>query len=308
MNLRNLEIFIAVAEEGSMSAVARQYYLSQSTVSDAIKNLEDTFHVHLFDRQGNRLHITAEGQEFLQHARTVVACYDDLKQAMRRLHEPQKFHIGITTSIGPAILPYLVRGMHEHFPSLDMYSSANAPGLIYDQLLDKALEAAIVEGEVKDDKLIAEPVLEDHLVIAMNSNHPLAHRTSISPQDLVDWNFVMGASQSPDRVIFEKAMAAARLPVKIRVDAVCLDCRMAMIRTNQFLTVESETLIHDYLKSGEFYAYYDPGKTLNLNVNIVYTPEQADNEYVRYLRQLLKRYAYPAWDFPGSIGTISFSA
>ncbi len=308
MNLRNLEIFIAVAEEGSMSAVARQYYLSQSSVSDAIRNLEETFHAHLFDRQGNRLHITAEGQEFLHHARSVVASYEDLKQSMRRLHEPQKFRIGITTSIGPAILPYLVRGMQERFPGLDMYSSANPPGLIYDQLLEKDLEAAIVEGEVRDGSLIAEPVLEDHLVIAMNTDHPLAHRASISPQDLADWNFVMGAADSPDRVLFENAMTAARLPLKIRVDAVCLECRTAMIRTNQFLTVVSETLIHDFLKSGAFYAYYDPGKKLNLKVNIVCTPEQADSEYVRYLRHLLRHYAYPARDFPGSIGTISFPA
>ena len=62
MTIRHLKIFIAVAENGSMSVAANRLYLTQPTVSQAIRDLEDHYRVQLFERSHKKLFITQEGQ------------------------------------------------------------------------------------------------------------------------------------------------------------------------------------------------------------------------------------------------------
>ena len=82
MTIRHLKIFIAVAECGSMNTAAKELFLSQPTISQAIRELEEYYGTRLFDRLSRRLHITPAGQELLNHAYPLVSQFDQLEHHM----------------------------------------------------------------------------------------------------------------------------------------------------------------------------------------------------------------------------------
>ncbi len=81
MTLRHLEIFVAVADHGSMSGAAHALYIAQPTVSQAVADLERTYQVRLFERLSRRLYLTPEGQEMLGYARHILASVDEMERA-----------------------------------------------------------------------------------------------------------------------------------------------------------------------------------------------------------------------------------
>ena len=82
MTLRHLRIFAAVVDNGTMHAAAEKLFISQPTITQTVKELEEHYGCLLFERFGKRLVITPAGQELLEHARSLLAEFDRLEQAM----------------------------------------------------------------------------------------------------------------------------------------------------------------------------------------------------------------------------------
>ena len=98
------EDFIAVAETGSMSAAANRLYLTQPTVSQAVRDLETHYQVQLFERLHKKLFITEQGQQLLDMARMAVGNFDSLELSMQRFQERLSFRIGASLTVGTCTL------------------------------------------------------------------------------------------------------------------------------------------------------------------------------------------------------------
>ena len=83
MTIRHLTVFVAVAEQGSMSAAAKHLYLSQPTVSQAIRELEAHYNGLLFERLGKKLYLTERGKLLLPHAREMIRQFQQLEELMQ---------------------------------------------------------------------------------------------------------------------------------------------------------------------------------------------------------------------------------
>ena len=79
MSIRHFRIFIAVAEEENITKAAKKLYLTQPTVSIAIKEIEEHYGARFFERINQRLHITEEGKRFLDYAKHFIAMYDEME-------------------------------------------------------------------------------------------------------------------------------------------------------------------------------------------------------------------------------------
>ena len=104
MTIRHLRIFEAVAREGSMNRAAARLYLSQPTVSKAVKELEEYYGVRLFERLSQRLYITREGELLLSYARQVLEGFDRMERALRRPDRPQELRVGCSVTVGTALI------------------------------------------------------------------------------------------------------------------------------------------------------------------------------------------------------------
>lgn len=118
MTIRHLKIFLKVAETGNMSLAAKQLYLSQPTVSQAIRELEEHYDTQLFERLSKRLFITDAGKELLLYSRQVLHDFDKLEQGMVSATHHETLRIGASVTVGTCLLPFFLQDLKKEHPQV----------------------------------------------------------------------------------------------------------------------------------------------------------------------------------------------
>ena len=111
MTIRHLKIFLTVAETGKMSMAAEQLYITQPSVSQAIRELEDHYQVLLFERLSKKLYITEDGKKLYVTAKQLVTQFESLEESMRKENRREKIRIGGTVTLGSGLLSKVVRDL-----------------------------------------------------------------------------------------------------------------------------------------------------------------------------------------------------
>lgn len=186
-SFRQIEVFIAVVEEGGFSAAGERLGMVQPAVSIAIRKLEENAGVRLLDRSGSRVQCTHEGALFLDHARMIRAEIASMERRLRELHSLDAGHITIAAPpIASAILlPGFVREFLTVHPGVRLSTVEDSSENIAARLRARDLDLGIIAGHHTTDGLEV-VLIEQHPVVAWTSAHsPLA-----SEQEL-DWRRIL---------------------------------------------------------------------------------------------------------------------
>lgn len=216
VRFEDLRIFVTAADQGSFSAAARELDLTPAVASAALKRLELTLETRLFVRSTRSLRLTADGERYLEYARSAIATLEAGKNAMAR----DKTAISGTLSISiPSDL-----GRHVLLPWLDdfqqLHPRVNFQVRISDRLADlyrQPVDIAIRYGTPNDSALVALPLAEQNRRVVCASPAYLArHGVPQTPADLRRHNclsFVLNETLH-DRWAFERAGVGTTVPVK----------------------------------------------------------------------------------------------
>ena len=179
--------FIACAETNSFTKTSKLYFVSQPAISTAIKNLEQELNTDLFIRTNNLLTLTESGKYLYRIARPVVSLFKNINSQMEDfLLTNSTVKIGIPPMLGGFIFAPIFQSFTQKYPNIylrmtELASSANQKAVINDEI-DVAL-TVINEGMI-DPKLDYVKIDETSLIFAVNKNHSLAKRSSISIKEL----------------------------------------------------------------------------------------------------------------------------
>ena len=226
VTLRNLEIFEKVAACGKMSAAARELYISQSAVSQAIVEIERTYHVLLFDRIGKKLYLTATGEELLRHAREVLRCQASTEEFLSAASSHKKLRIGATLTIGSTLLWPLLAQLKAGDPGLVTEVDVENTHFLAEKLLRGGLDIALVEGDVKSGDLLVQPSIADELVLVCGRDHPFFGRESVSLSMLEGQRFVLREEGSGTRAQLVEPLRHAGISYEVP----CTCCNVESLR------------------------------------------------------------------------------
>ncbi|MBR4695958.1 MAG: LysR family transcriptional regulator, partial [Selenomonadaceae bacterium] len=146
MTLRHFQIFLKVYDEGGMTRAAEKMHISQPSVSQAVRELEEHYKVRLFERLGKRLFLTAAGQELMHYARHVTNLTNQAESALRGYSLLSPLRIGATLSIGESIFISLLQHLKEKVPGQPIFSRIHNTATLEQYLLQDELDIALVEG------------------------------------------------------------------------------------------------------------------------------------------------------------------
>lgn len=290
MTIRHLKIFVAVADTGQMSKAARLLYLSQPTVSQAIRELEEHYHVLLFERLSKRLYITEEGKRLLSHAREVLARFDHLEEQMLEPYEWEHLRMGMTLTVGNCLIPQLLRDLKGRFPKTDLYTFVGNTRTLEEMLLGGELGVGIVEGVVASPDLISIPKMKDVLVLACAASHPLAGRSSIAFQELEGQRFVMRERGSGTRALFDLYLERKGLSICNCLETDSVEIIRNAILYDGCMAVVSERLLEQQIKGGEIYVFYLEGKGWERAFSLVYHQDKYVTPTMQALGSILEEY------------------
>ena len=177
MTLRHFRIFIEVASAGSITQAARNLYLTQPTVSTAVRELEEHYGTLFFDRINQRLRITGEGRRFLDYARHFIQMYDEMELAFSNSGISGILRIGASTNVGISYLPRFMQLFQETYPQVHTQVHIQTTAQTEAMLLNGALDLAIVGGTIHSEQITLTPLFQEHYTAICAPGHPMAEKT-----------------------------------------------------------------------------------------------------------------------------------
>jgi DNA-binding transcriptional LysR family regulator len=176
LDLVQLEIFKAVAEQGSISAAAQLIHRVPSNLTTRIKQLETDLGVELFIREKHRLRLSPAGWNFLDYARRILALVDEARAAVSG-EEPQgPFSLGSLESTAAVRIPALLARYNQQYAKVELDLTTGPSGAMIDGVLAGRLVAAFVDGPVLHPSLEGVAVFEEEMVIIAPLNHAPVNR------------------------------------------------------------------------------------------------------------------------------------
>ncbi len=292
MTIRHLRIFIEVAKSGNMSKAAERLFISQPTVSQAIKELEDYYGVLLFERLNRRLFITEVGKKLFFYAQKVVKEFDDLEERMASVNKAEGIKIGATISVGSCILGDIINRLKNTDPEAEIYSYVGNTEDIENKLLNNQLDIGIVEGKVKSPDLIVRPELRDYLVLICNSNHPFAKKKTIKVEELANQKFAMREKGSGTRELFEEYMRKKGIPIKVVFEGNTPEAIKQEVIKNDCLAVISICLVEEEANNSILHVIESDNSCWNRYFSIVYHKDKVLTDLMKNLIKITKNYQY----------------
>ena len=165
MNFRKLKIFYETAISLNMTDAGKKLYISQPSVSQAIKELESELEVKLFDRIGKKLYLTNEGEIYLKFVNRILNLDEEVKIMLENLKNniTGKIKIGASTTIGTYILPGVIKSFLEKNKDVEISIVIENTEVIERLLLENEVDIAFVEGDINSKDIVKEELWKDKL-------------------------------------------------------------------------------------------------------------------------------------------------
>jgi len=250
LRFRDLQVFFAVVQSGSMAKAASKLGLTQPAVSDIVAGLEQMFGVRLFDRNPRGVVATIYGQALLKRGR---AAFDELRQGIKDidfLSDPSagELKIGCPASVMGGSLSLAVEYFSRKYPRVVLqFDEVTSPGSDFPSLRERTHDlvvARIARPLADEEDLDVEILFQDPLLIAASVNSPWARRRRIDPAELVDEPWILTASDASVYVSVAEAFRARGIAVpKVSIVALSGLLRMFLVSRGPFVTAIPRSLL-----------------------------------------------------------------
>jgi len=181
MTLTELKYIVAVARERHFGRAAEACFVSQPTLSVAIRKLEDELGVQLFERGSSEISVTPIGTQIIEQAQRVLEQAAAVKEIAKHGKDPLSgpVKVGVIYTIGPYLLPQLVRQMISDTPRMPMLLQENFTAKLLELLRQGEIDVAIMADPFNAQGLVTQPLYDEPFVVTVPTGHPLADRKSV---------------------------------------------------------------------------------------------------------------------------------
>ena len=193
MDLRQIQLFMEVADQQSFTKAAEHTFLSQPSLSKIVKRLEEELQVELFDRSTRHLSLTDAGKTVYQQGQKSLESLSELKILLDELRNVKtgEIKIGIPPLVGTLVFPDMALKFHAKYPKVWLQLVELGAKRIVQLVENSEVDLAICVLPVDEEKLNVYPFISDEFVVFIYDEHPLANREKLSISELKDEKFIL---------------------------------------------------------------------------------------------------------------------
>lgn len=193
MTLNELRYVVALARERHFGRAAAACFVSQPTLSVAVKKLEDELGVALFERGKNEVALTPAGEEVVARAQQILEGVEALRQSARQqadqLHGPLR--LGAIYTVGPYLLPDLIPTLHEAAPHMPLVIEEGYTAELRRQLKRGELDAILISLPFTEPGVVVMPLYEEPFLAVLPAAHPLSARQTVELARLAEEDLLL---------------------------------------------------------------------------------------------------------------------
>lgn len=193
MTLTELRYIVALQQTQHFGKAAAKCFVSQPTLSVAIKKLEEELDIALFERSRNQVKATPIGEKVIQQAQTVLEQANVIVELASAGKDPlgSPLSIGAIFTIGPYLFPRFVPALQQLAPTMPLYIEENYTAVLRGKLRRSELDAIVIALPFNEPDVVTKPLYEESFVVVLPCNHPLSAQPSISAEQLESENVLL---------------------------------------------------------------------------------------------------------------------
>lgn len=247
MELRQLEYFVAVAEERNFTRAAERVHISQSGVSAQIRALERELGAELFDRSTRTATLTVAGKAALEHARAALASTEALGQAVGEVTDLIRGQLTVGMVVGCTVTPLFdaLAAFHAAHPGVELALREDNSDLLLDAVRAGSMDLALVGAAARPAGLEFHTVVRDRLVVAVPAEHPLSRSPRVTLRAVCGYPLVCMPPGTGLRAVFDTACVAQGLAPRPALQAGAADAVADLAARGLGVAVLSESMVTD---------------------------------------------------------------
>ncbi|MCB7319336.1 LysR family transcriptional regulator [Lacrimispora sp. 210928-DFI.3.58] len=192
MRLTQLQYFLSVYEHQNITRAAEELHISQPSITTALKELENEYHVNLFHRINKKMYLTEEGQLFYTYATKILKDVEELEDSIRDITgNRNRIKLGLPLQVGAFLLPLLIGDFRSLYPQISLELVECGAMDIINRLLQEELDIAIAFIENDSTLLNQSPLFETEICFCVSYDHPLAEKKQVTFQETCEYPTVM---------------------------------------------------------------------------------------------------------------------
>jgi LysR family hydrogen peroxide-inducible transcriptional activator len=193
MNLRDLHYLVAVADQRNFSKAANQCAISQPTLSNQIKKLEDLLDVQIFNRDSQNVNMTSVGSQIVDIARKITKDAETIKLIAKQASNinDNKIIMGAFPTLANYVFPEYVFRLKQLYEGMKLTLIEEKTDILIDMLVSSRVDVAFLAMPIEDDRLEGIALFDDPFYVAVSDRHPLADKKEIDIDELINDNLLL---------------------------------------------------------------------------------------------------------------------
>ncbi|MBP9478671.1 MAG: LysR family transcriptional regulator [Sebaldella sp.] len=216
MNERKLKIFFSVSETLNMTKTSKEMFISQSAVSQTIKELENELGVILFERMYKKLYLTEDGKLLKEYARRLLNLWNDMTEHMQSKKKNVLIKVGGSTTIGIYLLPYLCKSFSISYPDVNFNIQIDNTTKVIQKVLENEIDIGIIEGTKpsNSEELISLKTQIDYLKVITPNIEKFKNKEIFTISDFQNEILILRETGSGTREVVDKYIEELEIKVK----------------------------------------------------------------------------------------------
>jgi DNA-binding transcriptional LysR family regulator len=269
-SLRQLEVFVAVARQESVSRAAEALALTQSATSMALSELERQFDTQLFDRLGKRLQLNERGRQILPQAIELLDRAAELQAQLAGDVAIGSLRIGATLTIGNYLANLLIGQYMYRNPGSRVALEVRNTEQVVDKVAHFNLDFGLIEGDSTHRDVEVIPWIADELVIFSAPDHPLAEKTGIRLEELAGESWILREQGSGTRQVFDASFRHLLPQLNLQLELEHTEAIKRVVESGMGLGCISRLALKEAFKRGSLVPIEVIGVDLTRQFNFVF--------------------------------------
>lgn len=285
-SLKQLAVFDAVADCGSVSAAAEQLSLTQSATSMSLAQLEKMLGRPLFERQGKQMALTHWGMWLRPKAKRLLQDAQQIEMGFYDQHLLSgEIRLGASQTPAEHLVPALISTLAHDFPEIRIELGVRSTQGVIEDVLDYKYDLGIIEGRCDDNRIHQEIWCRDHLCIVASANHPFAKQEVVSFAQLEQAKWVLREPGSGTRGIFDRAIHKFIADLNVWREYEYVPVLRSLVINGSYLTCLPYLDIERFIHSGQLVALNIPQLSMERTLSFIWRADAAENPLADCLRR-----------------------
>lgn len=291
MELWQLEVFMAVAEERSFSRAGSRIGRTQPAISSAIKLLEDELGEPLFDRKGRMVRLTAAGELLTDYARRLLRLRDEAALAIGELRGLKRgtLSLGANETTCLYLLPDVLGLFKQAYPQVQVDIHRAISRTITERVIAGVLDFGIVTLPIKDSRLETITIHQDELTLIVGPAHSLAARPVIDMKELSDEPFILHKIGTTTRERLVKHFDDGGVKIKVTMELASIETIKRFVSIGLGISIVPRLCIAREIEEGSLLAVAIRDTQFRRDLGLIYNKDRYQSQAARAFLALINK-------------------